>query len=129
MEQKIKYIDIQRYLLNYLALVRFVFKKGNLKFIFDKGKITVSYLEANISTAINLKYKNKTKKEIRDLIFEIQDFVIGCYFEYEREWEKVKLRTLSVLTGVTISSVDWSIQRILEKIKKKFNNKNITNGN
>lgn len=109
----------ERWLLSYISTVRPLFKKWNLKFKIQNSSIVVNYqhnnwlwvLEVDRTIRINL-ISNKDKK---DFIFNITDFVINCYYEFEWDKQPMKLKNLAALCWVKISAMDEKIKTILSK--------------
>ncbi len=131
-KHSLKYLDIQRYLLNYFAGVRFVFKKWNFRFSISEKKINIIYFQdresilncgEDINITASFSYSKISKQWKRELVYNIQDFVISCFYNYEWDGRKVKLKVLSCLMGVSMENVRLVIEKVLNEINIKYGNK------
>lgn len=116
-----RYIYHQRRLLNYFSSVRGMFKRGTIRFRIEKNELLISYhqteLQWGISAEVLVSYKEGNEGK-RWMIWEIQDFVISCYYEFERDKSPMKLKDLACLCGVGVSALGEQIKNILDKLNR-----------
>lgn len=116
------HINTQRWVLHYYAEIAPFFRKGQLKFKSNDKCVSLSYTQANLNGGsvvmeVSIPYNNKKQRDIARII---QDFVLSVYYEHERDGNRMKLKDIARLMGVTPSTMNQSINASLHKLKSWF---------
>jgi len=97
----------------YLQKTRPLFKNGFLRLLNENNKIKLMYKtsfgEFTTKQTINL--------EKEDVIENVVDFTLDCFFYYEWNGESLKSEDLSLLLGVAPSTARWILFKIYNKIR------------
>lgn len=119
-----KYTHHQRWILNYFSAVRPLFVKGTIRFRSEKKGIMLTYHQADLQGGVVaealIPYKSDTNEGKRGTVRLVQDFIISCYYEFERDKNPMKLKDLSRLCGISISTLSESITITLNNAAKAF---------
>ena len=119
-----KYTHHQRWILNYFSAVRSLFVKGTIRFRSEKKGIMLTYHQAKLQGGVvaeaMIPYRSDTNEEKRGTVRLVQDFVISCFYEFERDKKPMKLKDLACLSGVGSSTLGEQIEKIIKKMSKQF---------
>ena len=119
-----KQTHTQRWILNYFSVARTLFKKGNIRFKSSSKGIELSYHQANLQWGVQaetlIPYKQTNREQKEETIRLVQDFIISCYYEFERDRKSMKLKDLACLVGCTSPALNEKIGAVIKKIQQQF---------
>lgn len=119
-----KQTHTQRWILNYFSVARTLFKKGNIRFKSSSKGIELSYHQANLQWGVQaetlIPYKQTNREQKEETIRLVQDFIISCYYEFERDRKAMKLKDLACLVGCTSPALNEKIGGVIKKIQQQF---------
>lgn len=75
-------------------------------------------LQGGVVAEAMIPYKSDTNEEKRGTVRLVQDFVISCFYEFERDKKPMKLKDLACLSGVGSSTLGEQIKNILGKLNR-----------
>jgi len=100
-------------LMNYLIKSRSIFVQGTVRFSVEDDQLFLSYTH-NVHNIVIKKSVEWTKLEI---LRQIQDFCLDCYFDFEWDGKSLNLKDLSLLFGTSEGYVKIILNRIYKKLK------------
>ena len=119
-----KYTHTQRRILNYFSSARNLFKKGNIRFKTGTKGIELSYHQSNFQWGVQaetiIPYKQADNEEKSETIWLVQDFIISCYYEFERDGRAMKLKDLACLVWTNSSTLNEKLGNIIKKVQHQF---------
>lgn len=119
-----KQTHTQRRILNYFSVARTLFKKWNIRFKSSSKGIELSYHQANLQWGVQaetlIPYKQTNREQKEETIRLVQDFIISCYYEFERDKKAMKLKDLACLVGCTSPALNEKIGGVIKKIQQQF---------
>ncbi|MBB1578552.1 MAG: hypothetical protein HG424_001010 [candidate division SR1 bacterium] len=102
------------YIIRYLQKSKSSFINGTVRFASEDNKMQISYTH-NLQ---NLVIKKTISGTRTDMLHQIQDFCIDCYFDFEWTGQALTPLMLADLFGTTEGYARVVLNRIYKKLKK-----------